>query len=174
MFRSVRQSQTVNRSLTVVLTLVCLLTVALLSKGALPKLHSAANAQTDPSPLVLINLPGMAFPDSALLGEKFCYTARIVNTSSSNIPGYGPYLRLFLPPGLTLEDATLPGVSTTSVSTPTPPSITLDFIGARPPLSHVRWHSTRLVTRGARNMRPHRVQTTPSGHSHSEPRSPLS
>ena len=67
---------------------------------------STGYAQT---PTVSLNLPAENF-----VGEQFCFSAEITN---SGTPGYGPYLRLELPPQITLASATFLnlGVSMTTV-----------------------------------------------------------
>lgn len=69
-----------------------------------------------PVPTLDLKVEGMEFPDSALVGEVFCYTARIENIG--DMPGFGPAIVLALPPGLSLDKASLPGVSGSSVGTP--------------------------------------------------------
>lgn len=82
-----------------ILTFVLLLTVLAFD-------ISPSYAQT---PDVDLNLPAENF-----VGEQFCFSAGVTNSGN---PGYGPYLRLILPPGITLNSATFLnlGVTTTTV-----------------------------------------------------------
>lgn len=67
---------------------------------------STGYAQT---PTVSLNLPAENF-----VGEQFCFSAEVTNSGN---PGYGPYLRLELPPEITFDTATFLnlGVSVTTV-----------------------------------------------------------
>ncbi|QQS45474.1 MAG: DUF11 domain-containing protein [Acidobacteriota bacterium] len=75
-----------------------------------------AGVQATPFPSVDLKVEGMEFPDQALIGEVFCYTARIENYG--DVAGYGPAIVIALPEGMTLESASLPGVSGSSMGTP--------------------------------------------------------
>ncbi|HQR36603.1 MAG TPA: hypothetical protein PLK30_28020, partial [Blastocatellia bacterium] len=87
-------------------------------KGALPgKASPAPSTATSsmamppaPIPQVMLNVPQMEFPSQALIGEVFCYTARFDNTGGV---GYGPYVEIILPPGLTIDSAGIGGVCNT-------------------------------------------------------------
>ena len=67
------------------------------------------------------NLP----PDTALVGEEFCYDTALSNTGTT---GYGPYLRVIYGPGLTLQSAAFLGssISVTQVGTFSSPSNELE------------------------------------------------
>ena len=69
-----------------------LLLLALLASGAV----AAATPVTD-----LNNLPAESFA-----GEQFCFDAPL---SNSGTPGFGPYLRLKLPPGISFDSASFLG-----------------------------------------------------------------
>ncbi len=75
-----------------------------------------ATVQATPVPVVDLKVEGMEFPDSALVGEEFCYTARIENVG--DVAGYGPSIVLALPEGLSLSGVSLPGVSGSAMGTP--------------------------------------------------------
>ncbi|WP_457668343.1 isopeptide-forming domain-containing fimbrial protein [Thiolapillus sp.] len=72
----------------------------------LPGIAMAATPVTD-----LSNLPAQSFS-----GEQFCFDAPLTNTGT---PGFGPYLRLKLPPALSFDSANFlgAGVSTQVVGT---------------------------------------------------------
>ena len=99
--------------------IVGLALLALMWKGALPGIASYAPADLSVAttnlaavvPVVSLDVQGEEFPTMALIGEKFCYTARITNTGAD--AGYAPNVMLILPPGLDLDSASLPGVSDT-------------------------------------------------------------
>ena len=75
-----------------------------------------AKFQATPMPTLDLKVEGMEFPDTALVGEEFCYTARIENIG--DVAGFGPAIVIALPAGLSLSGASLPGVSGSSVGTP--------------------------------------------------------
>ena len=52
-------------------------------------------------------------PSQSFLGESFCFDTTLTNTGS---PGYGPYLRLVLPPELSFGSAEIFGASATVIS----------------------------------------------------------
>ena len=120
MFRPFTQSLTSRKLFTSFMTIVCLLAVALLVKGWQPGKQAAAHSITAPqatpaSPAVDVKaVEGMEFPDFALIGEEFCYTALVKNVGGQ--VGFGPYLQLVLPPGLDLASASLPGINSTGAS----------------------------------------------------------
>lgn len=101
------------------LAIVGLTLLALMWKGVLPGNASYAPADLSVAtpnlaaavPVVSLDVQGKEFPTMALIGEKFCYTARITNTGAD--AGYAPNVMLILPPGLDLDSASLPGVSDT-------------------------------------------------------------
>lgn len=81
--------------------------------------RSAPLAAFNEIPEVQLNVEGMEFPNMGLIGEKFCYTARLENTG--NMAGYGPYIQLVLPPKITIQDpgdVSLPGVCNQPACTP--------------------------------------------------------
>jgi len=93
-----------------------------------------------PLPVIDLKVPGMEFPESALVGEEFCYTARIENYG--DVPGFGPAIVLALPEGLSLSGVSLPGVSGSAMGTPAsnfPISaqgpFTTDPLNQQPPLT---------------------------------------
>ena len=84
--------------------LVVLVAVMLVAAGAM--------AQT---PVVSATVPATSF-----VGEPFCFTATLTNVGA---PGYGPYLRLVLPPGVTFSSASWLGSGITSAFVGTFPAI---------------------------------------------------
>ncbi len=66
-------------------------------------LFSALRAQ---SPSVVTNVPAQSFG-----GEQFCFTATL---SNSGPPGFGPFLRLILDPGLSFDSSSFLGASVNS------------------------------------------------------------
>lgn len=52
-------------------------------------------------------------PSEAFINEEFCYITTLQNTGPN--AGYGPYLQLFLPPGVILNSASLIGESVTVI-----------------------------------------------------------
>lgn len=114
------------------LALTGLVVLTLLWKGVLPVgaiLVRGKNAAFVPSkPVVNVHVAGAEIPNMALIGDEFCYTARITNSGDTG-PGFVPYLRLITPNGVTLTSATLLNVggngigneqSTFSLTTPLP------------------------------------------------------
>jgi len=132
---------------TLIITGLALL--ALMWKGVLPGKASstspatAASAAMPPMPLPHVSLavPGMEFPSQVLIGETFCYTARFDNLTGGGV-GYGPYVEIILPPGLTLESAGLPGVCNTANCTQdsfydiTPILVSTSVVSPQPPPTH--------------------------------------
>ncbi|HQA27099.1 MAG TPA: hypothetical protein PK893_13240 [Candidatus Competibacteraceae bacterium] len=59
----------------------------------------------EPVPVLTNGLPADAFP-----GSKVCFP---VNWNNTNEPGYGPYIRLILPPELTFDSAKFLGIDVT-------------------------------------------------------------
>ena len=118
------QPNTTRRVLVSALFLTLCATALLLAKGALFGAASAAKPAAVgpvllvPVPEVDLAVPGKEFPSMGLIGEKFCYTARIENTGANPLTdvGYNPYLQLILPPDITIDnpntDVSLPGVCT--------------------------------------------------------------
>ncbi len=90
-----------------------------------------------PVPQVFLNVPQMEFPSQALIGEVFCYTARFDNTGGV---GYGPYMEIILPPGLTIDSAGLGGVCDTGGCTDADfyqiPVTTGTSVGPPPPVGY--------------------------------------
>lgn len=107
------------------LTMLCLAFSALMWKGVSSGLASRAPGippgvtatSAAAVPVVGLDVKDQEFPKMALIGEEFCYTARITNSGPAGMPGYGPYIRLSLPPELDLAGASLPGVSPTDTGT---------------------------------------------------------
>lgn len=106
--------------------------LALAWKGALPGVLTLVRGKAAtfvPSkPVVNTHVSGAEIPQMALIGDEFCYTARITNSGDTG-PGFVPYLRLITPGGVTLTSATLLNVggggigtepSTVSLITPAP------------------------------------------------------
>lgn len=81
----------------------CFLLLCLLSVFVLP-----AQAQT---PVLVEDVPASNF-----INEEFCFDVTITDSGG---PGYGPYIRLILPPGVTLPNATFLGspITMTNVGT---------------------------------------------------------
>ena len=79
----------------------------------LAAISAAAQAQT---PQIGENVPAESF-----LGEQFCFETNFTNSGS---PGFGPYIRLELPPGLNFDSAEIfgvgGGVTTVGVFPPAP------------------------------------------------------
>jgi len=77
-------------------------TLTLLVLLALAIAATTVNAQTLP--------PGLngAPPTESFIGEGFCFSTEIINPGGD--PGYGPYLRVFLPPGMTFDSASVFGL----------------------------------------------------------------
>lgn len=111
-----------------------LLALGLLSVLAL--LPISALAQT---PNVSENVPAESF-----LGEQFCFQANFSNTGS---PGYGPYLRLDLPPELTFDSAAVFGAgSVIDVGTfPAAPGNQLTDPLINQPVTGTEGHSLRIL-----------------------------
>ena len=125
MFRSFNQSPTSRKFFTTTLAVTGLLSAMLLIKGWQPAKQAAAHTPVAsaksllaPVPTLDLNVLGMEFPSMGLIGEKFCYTARIMNTgiNPATDVGYNPYIQLILPPDIIIEnpntDVGLPGVCT--------------------------------------------------------------
>lgn len=69
-----------------------------------------------PTGVVQAQTPGVSpnpMAGDAMLGEQYCFDAPWTNSGS---PGYGPYLRLMLPPELSFDSGTLFGTGLTVVS----------------------------------------------------------
>jgi len=66
---------------------------------------TAANGQT---PVVTPAVPAQSF-----VGEGFCFPATLTDVGA---PGYGPYLRVFFPPGVTFTGATWLGAGVTATT----------------------------------------------------------
>lgn len=97
--------------------LISLLLVGFISKEAIFPPSSAAVAANVPStPVVDVQVAGAEIPKTTLLGEQFCYTARLANSGDTG-PGFTPYLRLVTPPGVTLASASLLSVGNNGVGT---------------------------------------------------------
>ncbi|MFN8001987.1 MAG: LamG-like jellyroll fold domain-containing protein [Acidobacteriota bacterium] len=81
----------------------------------------------------------MEFPSQALIGEVFCYTARFDNMVGGGV-GYGPYVEIILPPGLTIDKAGLGGVCDTGACDENDfyqlPVITGPSVGPPPPVGY--------------------------------------
>ncbi|MBL8172362.1 MAG: isopeptide-forming domain-containing fimbrial protein [Acidobacteria bacterium] len=92
-----------------------------------------------PLPQVSLNVPQMEFPSQALIGEVFCYTARFDNMVGGGV-GYGPYVEIILPPGLTIDKAGLGGVCDTGDCDENDfyqlPVITGPSVGPPPPVGY--------------------------------------
>lgn len=122
MFRPITQSFTSRKFFTFPITIVCLLAITLLVKGWQPRQQAAAHSLTAPQATPATAFPavdvkaveGMEFPDFALIGEEFCYTAVVKNVGGQI--GFGPYLQLVLPPGTDLASVSLPGINSTGAS----------------------------------------------------------
>ena len=93
-----------------------LLAIAFLLTGSLPGRALSAKPFSDPQPVLNLHLKDHEFPSQALIGEEFCYTARITNTGNNT--GYGPYLRLIIPVGLKFSSASTPGICNQPTCTP--------------------------------------------------------
>lgn len=118
MLRPCTQSLTSRKLFISTLTIIGLLAAALLVKGWQPGQPAAAHSLTAPLatptpatayPAVDVKVKGEEFPDFALIGEQFCYTALVKNVGGT--VGFGPYLQLVLPPGLEFVGAALPGLN---------------------------------------------------------------
>jgi fimbrial isopeptide formation D2 family protein/uncharacterized repeat protein (TIGR01451 family) len=100
-----------------ILTL-CAATLLLDQGGRFNAVSASKAALLVPVPTLDLNVLGKEFPSMGLIGEKFCYTARIENTGTDPLTdvGYNPYIQLILPPDITIDnpatDVSLPGVCT--------------------------------------------------------------